>query len=418
MSEPSSATPTEPEYTRADQLPWAIQLSEHLRRVVDRIGSLASWLIVPVVLITVFDVTARKLVWIQIWLVENLGRVFESTLLQELEWHFHTALFALVLGYGYIYNSHVRVDLVRETLAFRKKAWLEIIGLTFFLIPYCTIVIYFAFIYAYDSWAIGEISASQVGLSHRFIIKSILVVGLILAVVAGIAVWLQVAIVLFGPRGPPLPPDDPGMARGSRQHDRGQGADQARGRPGRAAGDCQPPPDRRERLGLSGPESTMSWEKYIKRYVWDDQRTPYLTPVARLTRIQADHELFAYTVFLAFLFVIIAVLASLGRLGGGARLVALYAFSVIVATAVLGWAKQPAAAWYLLVAPVMALLFLALTGIHPRLATIDHLVVLGVLLLWLRYGWRVVELTRAYPRLAAGVPTPNPRARWHWPKGG
>ena len=126
--------------------------------------------------------------------------MFESTLLQELEWHIHTALFALVLGYGYIYNTHVRVDLIRETLSFRKKAWLELIGLTFFLIPYCAIVIYFACVYAYDSWAIHEISASQVGLSHRWIIKSVLVFGLVVAVLSGIAVWLQVAIVLWGPQ--------------------------------------------------------------------------------------------------------------------------------------------------------------------------------------------------------------------------
>ncbi len=100
-----------------------------MRDFVDFVGRWGAWLIVPLVLITVFDVTARKLVWIQIWLVHTFGRIFESTLLQELEWHVHTALFALVLGYGYIYNTHVRVDLIRETLAFRKKAWLEFLGL-------------------------------------------------------------------------------------------------------------------------------------------------------------------------------------------------------------------------------------------------------------------------------------------------
>ena len=75
----------------------------------------------------------------QIWLVENFGRIFESTLLQELEWHSHTVLFAFVLGYGYIWNTHVRVDLVRESLSFRKKAWVELFGLTFFLIPFILI---------------------------------------------------------------------------------------------------------------------------------------------------------------------------------------------------------------------------------------------------------------------------------------
>jgi TRAP-type mannitol/chloroaromatic compound transport system permease small subunit len=192
-------------YLDPAERPAALRLSDALRNFVDFVGRWASWLFVPLIVITVFDVTARKLVWIQIWLVENLGRIFESTLLQELEWHFHTALFALVLGYGYIWNTHVRVDLIRENLAFRKKAWLELIGLTFFMIPYCLIVIWFAWIYAYDSYMINEISASQVGLSHRWIIKSVLVAGLIIAALSGVAVWLQVAIVLWGPQNVRFP---------------------------------------------------------------------------------------------------------------------------------------------------------------------------------------------------------------------
>ena len=187
-------------YLEPSERPPVLKVSDALRSFVDFVGRWASWLIIPLVVITVFDVTARKIVWIQIWLVENLGRIFESTLLQELEWHVHTALFTLVLGYGYIWNTHVRVDLVRETLAFRKKAWLELLGLTFFMIPYCLTVIWFAWIYAYDSYMINEISASQVGLSHRWIIKSVLVFGVIVAALSGVAVWLQVALVLWGPQ--------------------------------------------------------------------------------------------------------------------------------------------------------------------------------------------------------------------------
>jgi TRAP-type mannitol/chloroaromatic compound transport system permease small subunit len=185
--------------------PAALRVSDALRNFVDFVGRWGSWLIRPLIIVTVFDVTARKLVWIQIWLVENLGRIFESTLLQELEWHVHTALFTLVLGYGYIWNTHVRVDLVRENLAFRKRAWLELIGLTVFMLPFCLVVIWFAVIYAYDSWFISEISASQVGLSHRWIIKSVLVFGLVVATLSGVAVWLQVVIVLWGPQNVRFP---------------------------------------------------------------------------------------------------------------------------------------------------------------------------------------------------------------------
>ena len=110
----------------------------------------------------------------------------------------HTVLFALVLGFGTIYNTHVRVDLVRDHVSFRKKIWIEFLGLTCFMIPYLLLVIYFASDWVVSSYKLGEISASTVGLSHRWIIKAVLVVGLITATIAGVAVWLQVAFLALG----------------------------------------------------------------------------------------------------------------------------------------------------------------------------------------------------------------------------
>ena len=198
-SEAQPAPERDQEQDLVSAMPPAVRFSEALRKVVDAIGRFGSWMIIPLVVITVVDVVLRK-IGIQYWLITNFGRMFDSTVLQELEWHFHTGLFALVLGYGYIWNTHVRVDLIREHLQFRKKAWMEFLGLTLFLIPYCSVVIWFAVVYAYDSYMMNEISASTVGLTHRWIIKSVLVVGLVMAVVAGIAVWLQVVMVLWGPQ--------------------------------------------------------------------------------------------------------------------------------------------------------------------------------------------------------------------------
>ena len=188
-------------------LPLSVRVAARLRRFVDFIGACAAWLIIPVVVITCIDVIGRKLAYedddgrvyrLQMWLAEKFGAFFESTILQELEWHFHAALFALVLGYGVVHNTHVRIDLIREHLEFRKKAWLELIGLSLFMIPFCAIVIYFGFDYTYSSYLVKEASNSTVGLSHRWIIKGILLIGLITATLAGIAVWLQVALLLWG----------------------------------------------------------------------------------------------------------------------------------------------------------------------------------------------------------------------------
>jgi TRAP-type mannitol/chloroaromatic compound transport system permease small subunit len=186
--------------SESEQVPGMINLMLFIQKYVDGIGKWGSFFVIPLVLVTMWDVFSRKAIWFQIFLVEHVSDLFSSTLLQEMEWHFHTVLFALVLGYGYIHNRHVRVDLVREHLGLRAQAWIEFVGVSLLMIPYCAVMVYFASKYAYDSYMTNEISASLVGLSQRWIIKSVFVFGLISALFSGIAIWLQTYVVLFGPQ--------------------------------------------------------------------------------------------------------------------------------------------------------------------------------------------------------------------------
>jgi len=194
----------------AGELPETVTFADRLRRFVDFVGRYGAWFIVPVVAVTCLDVVMRKLKYVdakgnthslQLWVRENVGGFLDSTVLQELEWHFHAALFCLVLGYGVIYNTHVRIDLIRDNLQFRKKAWLEFLGLSLFMIPYCALVIFFAVDYVHSSFVVSEGSVSTVGLGNRWIIKSVLVIGLVVAAIAGFAAWLQVVTILWGPQG-------------------------------------------------------------------------------------------------------------------------------------------------------------------------------------------------------------------------
>ena len=212
----SSAETTEHAEISGKKVPTVVHLSAILGKFVETIGKWGALFMLPLVFITVWDVLQRKtLTFIGNWMLDNemLGArdwmygtllellPFRSTLLQELEWHFHVCLYTLVLGYGYIYNRHVRVDLVREKLTFKKQAWIELIGCTCFMIPYCLLVAWFAMDYAYEAFSSNEQSASLVGLSNRWAIKSILVFGLIVAALGGIAVWLQTAYALFNKTG-------------------------------------------------------------------------------------------------------------------------------------------------------------------------------------------------------------------------
>ena len=175
-----------------------VNISEFLRMIVNRVGRAGTWLLVPLVLITMWDVVARKLVWIQIYMVANFGSFFESTLMQEMEWHLHTAVFCLVLGYGYTHNRHVRVDFLREDFTFKSKAKVEFYGNIFFMLPFTLVCIYFAIIYMIDSYQINEVSASLVGLSQRWIIKTYLPIGFATLFIAGLAVMIQLIAVIWG----------------------------------------------------------------------------------------------------------------------------------------------------------------------------------------------------------------------------
>jgi hypothetical protein len=148
----------------------------------------------------------------------------------------------------------------------------------------------------------------------------------------------------------------------------------------------------------------MSWERFIKRYIWDDERTPYLVPVARLTRRQADYEVFAYTLFLGLLYSLVAIVALSPAAGGRSELIAIYAFSVVCAALTFGILKSPLAGLWCAASSLVGVVIYLLTGFGSGLAWIDHLLIIGFMLVWLRYSLRIQALSRTYETL----PDPPP----------
>ncbi len=164
-----------------------IRVSEGLDRVIVKIGKIAAWAGLALILLTIFDVVTRRFL------------VLGSTKLQELEWHFHVILFAFCLGYAYLKDAHVRIDLLRENLSERTQWWIEVAGCLLFLLPYCALVVWFGIDFTERSFSNQEISASATGLTHRWIIKSAIPIGFAILALSGIAVLLRKTVELFGP---------------------------------------------------------------------------------------------------------------------------------------------------------------------------------------------------------------------------
>src|SRR5262245_50742059 len=170
-----------------DTMRALLKVSEGVRRPLEGIGLTSGWLMVIMACVTTFDVVARK-----------FGMQLPYTKLQELEWHFHAAIFSLWMGYCYTINAHPRVDSFTERMTYRGKAWVELIGCVVLALPYMALVSYYSIDFVEASYRIGEQSDSTVGLTHRWIIKGIYAAGLWLVVFGILSVLLRVIVFLFG----------------------------------------------------------------------------------------------------------------------------------------------------------------------------------------------------------------------------
>jgi len=95
-----------------------------------------------------------------------------SIALQELEWHLHDLIFLLGISYALKHNAHVRVDLFYEKFSPSLKAWVNIAGIVFLIIPFSAFIFYTGLEFAKDAYAMGEVSPNPGGLAYRFAIKS------------------------------------------------------------------------------------------------------------------------------------------------------------------------------------------------------------------------------------------------------
>jgi TRAP-type mannitol/chloroaromatic compound transport system permease small subunit len=164
-----------------------LKVSESLRRLLEWVALTSGWLLVIMACVTTFDVVARK-----------LGMELPFTKLQELEWHFHAAIFSLWMGYCYTINAHPRVDSFTEPMTHRGKAWVELVGCLVLALPYIALVAWNSIDFVASSYNMNEQSDSTVGLTHRWIIKGVYAAGLWLVVLGIVSVLLRVIVFLFG----------------------------------------------------------------------------------------------------------------------------------------------------------------------------------------------------------------------------
>lgn len=163
------------------------------------VGRLMGVVAVALVLIGVINVVGR-------YAGATLGMQLSSNALIEAQSVAFSMMFMLAAAHVLRQNGHVRVDILHGMLSERGKAWVDVFGILFLLLPFCILALYFSVDYVTRSWRILESSPNPGGLP-RYPIKTLILIGFSLLLLQGVSdlvrriAWLRGAPGVDGPHG-------------------------------------------------------------------------------------------------------------------------------------------------------------------------------------------------------------------------
>jgi len=166
----------------------------------DRLITLSRWLDAPSRLI------GRWLRWLAVLLVlVQLAVVvwrfvFASShvMLQEAVFYTNAIMFMCTVGYGFLVDGHVRVDITYQTASARRKALIDLAGIVFMALPFAAVMLWYGWPYVRASWAGLEGALFFGGIPAAFLLKTLILVFPLLLVVQSLALALRMIAVLAG----------------------------------------------------------------------------------------------------------------------------------------------------------------------------------------------------------------------------
>ena len=133
-----------------------------IKKTITYLGNLTAIIVAILVLLVVYDATARYLF--------STG----SIALQELEWHLFDVIILFAIAYTLKENAHVRVDIFYSRYSEKTKMIVNMIASLFFILPFSFLIIYISIEFVELSFVQNEASSNPGGLAYRYLIKSVL----------------------------------------------------------------------------------------------------------------------------------------------------------------------------------------------------------------------------------------------------
>jgi TRAP-type mannitol/chloroaromatic compound transport system permease small subunit len=149
------------------------------------IGRKVAWLILIAVIVAAGNAIIRKTFnW-------------SSNSLLELQWMLFGAVFLMCASWTMQVKEHIRIDIVNATLPKRVRQWIELLGHTLFLMPFCLLIVYHSWPFFMRSYAINEQSLSAGGLP-QWPAKGLVVIGFVMLTFQGISEIIKTIAIMRG----------------------------------------------------------------------------------------------------------------------------------------------------------------------------------------------------------------------------
>lgn len=165
-----------------------LALSRLIDQITTWVGKLTMWLILITTLISAGNAIVRK-----IFNVSSNG-------LLEIQWYLFAAVFLMGAGYGFLKNSHVRIDFIATKLSARTRNWIDLIGIIAVLLPFCALSIVLSWPLFTNALVTGEMSQNAGGLI-RWPAYALIPLGFSLLALQGVSELIKRIAYLTG-QGP------------------------------------------------------------------------------------------------------------------------------------------------------------------------------------------------------------------------
>jgi len=129
-----------------------LKISKAIDWVNTQVGKHVIWLILASTVISAINAVVRK--------AFNMS----SNAFLEIQWYLFAASFLLASAYTLLNGEHVKIDVISSHLSKRGQIWIDVIGFTFFLLPFCTAILWFSTPFFLKGFHSNEMSSNAGGL--------------------------------------------------------------------------------------------------------------------------------------------------------------------------------------------------------------------------------------------------------------